>query len=190
VNSPAPANAPRLHYRRIGSRTSGARTPCMTQGRPQVNHSRRSREWLRQFAKQQRLQRNSTGYRDVRAGASDNAGQTVSAAKTTNPVSRCEASTSPTGDLGRAGAGGRSASSWDRCWSPREVVRPKINSDGRQAQRYANPEDRRMMDRSSVARSGLHSITSSARVAELAIRTTPQGKVRYGLRQNSGVTSN
>ena len=35
------------------------------------------------------------------------------------------------------------------------------------------------MDRSSVARSGLHSITSSARVAELAIRTTPQGKVWY-----------
>ena len=56
-----------------------------------------------------------------------------------------------------------SALSWDRRRSPREVVRPKVDGDGRQAQRYANPEDRRMMERSSVARSGLHSITSSAR---------------------------
>jgi len=67
----------------------------------------------------------------------------------------------PKGELGEPIV--RSASPWDRCWSPREVVGPKVNSDGRQAQRYTNPEDRRMMDRSSVARSGLHSITSSAR---------------------------
>jgi hypothetical protein len=56
-----------------------------------------------------------------------------------------------------------SALSWHRRRSPREVVRPKVDGDGRQAQSYANPEDRRMMERSSVARSGLHSITSSAR---------------------------
>ena len=54
------------------------------------------------------------------------------------------------------------ASSRDRRRLPREVVRPKVNSDGRQAQNDANPEDRRMMDQSSVARSGFHSITSSA----------------------------
>ena len=52
------------------------------------------------------------------------------------------------------------ASSRDRHRLPREVVRPKVNGDGRQAQSDANPEDRRMMDQSSVARSGLHSITS------------------------------
>jgi len=67
----------------------------------------------------------------------------------------------------------RSTSSWDRCWSPREVVRPKVNSDGCQAQRYANPEDRRMMDRSSIARSGLHSITSSARESMDRAMSTP-----------------
>jgi hypothetical protein len=53
--------------------------------------------------------------------------------------------------------------SWDRCRSPREVLGPKVDCDGRQAQSYADPENRRMMDRSSVARSWLHSITSSSR---------------------------
>jgi hypothetical protein len=53
----------------------------------------------------------------------------------------------------------------ERCRSPREVVGPKVDCDGRQAQSYADPEDRRMMDRSSVARSWLHSITSSARAS-------------------------
>ena len=56
-----------------------------------------------------------------------------------------------------------SSSSWDRCRSPREIVGPKVDCDGRQAQSHADPENRRMMDRSSVARSWLHSITSSAR---------------------------
>jgi hypothetical protein len=41
--------------------------------------------------------RNSTGYRDVHAGASDNAVQTVSAAKQITADSRCEGSTSATG---------------------------------------------------------------------------------------------
>src|SRR5262249_26882034 len=48
------------------------------------------------------------------------------------------------------------------CRSQREVVGPKADCDGRQAQSYTNPENRRMMDRSSVAQSWLHSITSSA----------------------------
>jgi hypothetical protein len=55
-----------------------------------------------------------------------------------------------------------SSSSWDRCRSPREIVGPKIDCDGRQAQSHADPENRRMMDRSSVARSWLHSITARA----------------------------
>jgi hypothetical protein len=48
------------------------------------------------------------------------------------------------------------SSTWDRCGSPREVVGPKIDCDGGQAQNYADPENRRMMDRSSFARSWLH----------------------------------
>jgi hypothetical protein len=55
-----------------------------------------------------------------------------------------------------------SSSSWDRCRSPREIVGPKVDCDGRQAQSDADPENRRMMDRSSVARSRLHSITVRA----------------------------
>src|ERR1700749_3390520 len=62
-------------------------------------------------------------------------------------------------------AGRSRPASLDRCRSPREVVGPKVDCDGRQAQSYADPEDRRMMDRSSVARSWLHSITSSARAS-------------------------
>ncbi|SHG33755.1 hypothetical protein SAMN05443248_1196 [Bradyrhizobium erythrophlei] len=55
-----------------------------------------------------------------------------------------------------------SSSSWDRCRSPREIVGPKVDCDGRQAQSDGDPENRRMMDRSSVARSRLHSITVRA----------------------------
>jgi hypothetical protein len=79
----------------------------------------------------------------------------------------------------------RSASSRDRCRSPREVVRPKVNSDGRQAQRYANPEDRRMMDWSSVARIGLHSITSSARESRARAMSIPMAFAVLRLKTNS-----
>jgi len=57
------------------------------------------------------------------------------------------------------------SSACDRCRAPREVVGPKVDYDGSQAQSYADPENRRMMDRSSVARSWLHSITSSVRAS-------------------------
>jgi hypothetical protein len=54
-----------------------------------------------------------------------------------------------------------SSCSWGR--SPREVVGPKVDRDCRQAQSYASPKDWRMMDRSPIARSWFHSITSLAR---------------------------
>src|SRR5665213_2051042 len=43
------------------------------------------------------------------------------------------------------------SSARDRYRSPRQVVGPKINCDGSQAQNNSDPEDRRMMDRSSIA---------------------------------------
>jgi hypothetical protein len=74
----------------------------------------------------------------------------------------------------------KNAASSGRRGSPREIVGPQVDCDGRQAQSYADPENRRMMDRSSVARSWLHSITvdgssrSSAR--RRALERRPAGQ--------------
>jgi hypothetical protein len=51
-----------------------------------------------------------------------------------------------------------SSRGWGR--SPREIIGPQVDRNGGQAQSDTEPEDRRMMDRSPIARSRFHSITS------------------------------